>query len=70
MNLQPARRNPSTMNATASAQAVIARAMRQAPARRPEPEPASRTPSLPDASPRLPVWEERARKMGFPPSPR
>ena len=70
MNLQLARRNPSTMNATASAQAAIARAMRQPPAPRPEPESASRDPSLPGVSPRLPVWEERARKMGFPPSPR
>jgi hypothetical protein len=57
------------MNATAIAQAVIAKAVRQRPALRPEPE-------LPDqaqprgTSQRLTVWEERARKMGFPPSPR
>jgi hypothetical protein len=68
MNLQPARRNPNTMNATASAQAVITRAMRQPAAPR-APTPAS-DPSSPGVSPRLPVWEERARKMGFPPSQR
>jgi hypothetical protein len=57
------------MNATAIAQAVIAKAVSQRPALLPEPE-------LPDqaqprgTSQRLTVWEERARKMGFPPSPR
>jgi hypothetical protein len=33
----------------------------------PAPKPARGTAS---PAPRLPVWEERARKMGFPPSPR
>jgi len=33
----------------------------------PAPKPVHGTAS---PAPRLPVWEERARKMGFPPSPR
>jgi len=72
MNPQFTQRNLVTMNATvtASARAVITRAMRQPPGPRPEPASASRDPSSPGASPRLPVWEERARKMGFPPSHR
>lgn len=56
------------MNATTSAQAVIARAMSQPHALRPEPAAGRDAPTTP--SPRLPVWEERARKMGFPPSAR
>jgi len=37
------------------------------------PPPASSRPVAPrqgPSAPRLPVWEERARKMGFPPTPR
>jgi hypothetical protein len=53
------------MNARANAQAEVSKVVSQPPQRRPEPW-------LADAgsSQRLPVWEERARKMGFPPSPR
>ncbi|MFI4932448.1 MAG: hypothetical protein ACHP83_19555 [Burkholderiales bacterium] len=55
------------MNATAIAQAAVAKAMSQPPVRRPEPELADRATG---PSQRLTVWEERARKMGFPPSAR
>jgi hypothetical protein len=55
------------MNATAIAQAAVAKAMSQPPVQRPEPELADRAAGTPQ---RLTVWEERARKMGFPPSAR
>ncbi|HEY6511192.1 MAG TPA: hypothetical protein VI032_04395 [Burkholderiaceae bacterium] len=56
------------MNATADAQAAITRAMSQAAALRREA--AGRDAAWTGTTPRPPVWEERARKMGFPPSPR
>ena len=70
MNLQPIHRNSVTMNTTASAQSVITRAMSQPHAPRSETESAFREATSPGTPPRLTVWEERARKMGFPPSPR
>lgn len=55
------------MNATTIAQAGIPKAVSQPPVLRPEPELAGQ--SRPHGtSQRLTVWEERARKMGFPPS--
>jgi hypothetical protein len=53
------------MNASANAQAEVSKAVSQPPQRRAEPWLAAAGPSQ-----RLPVWEERARKMGFPPSAR
>jgi len=70
LNPQRARCNSSAMNATAFAQALIARAATQTPAPLPEPEGADLNAQLRGTSQRLTVWEERARKMGFPPSPR
>lgn len=55
------------MNATTIAQAGIPKAEGQPPVLRPEPELADHAQGT---SQRLTVWEERARKMGFPPSPR
>jgi len=53
------------MNATAVAEAEVVKVVSQPPLRRPEPWMAAAGPSQ-----RFTVWEERARKMGFPPSSR
>jgi hypothetical protein len=58
------------MNATAIAEAAVSKAMGQRPVLRTESELAGREASVRSPSQRLPVWEERARKMGFPPSQR
>jgi len=70
MNRRLSQRNPVGMNATASAQAVITRAMGRPHVLPPEPASACRESASTASPPRLPVWEERARKMGFPPSAR
>ena len=62
MNPRRERCNPSAMNAVTIARAP--QAVRQPPVRAAL-DAAQRSPSQ-----RLPVWEERARKMGFPPSAR
>jgi len=56
------------MNAIVIAQAP--HAVTQPPALRGAPERAALDATLRSAAQRLPVWEERARKMGFPPSAR
>ena len=63
------RLQPSDMNAATIAQAGIPKAVSQPPVLRREPELADH--AQPRGTPqRLTVWEERARKMGFPPSSR
>jgi hypothetical protein len=57
------------MNATTIAYAGIPKAVSQPPVLRPEPELADPAQQR-GTSQRLTVWEERARKMGFPPSSR
>jgi hypothetical protein len=57
------------MNASASAEVRVPMAESQPPVLRPEPELADYA-QLRGTSPRLTVWEERARKMGFPPTSR
>ena len=57
------------MNATTIAQAGIPKAVSQPPVLRPGPELADHA-QQGGTSQRLTVWEERARKMGFPPSSR
>ena len=56
--------------ATAVAQAGASKGVSQPPAPRAESELADPHAQLRGTSQRLTVWEERARKMGFPPSPR
>jgi hypothetical protein len=56
------------MNAIAIAPAP--HAVRQPAVLHATPERAALDATLRSASQRLPVWEERARKMGFPPSAR
>jgi hypothetical protein len=68
MNPQRARCNSSTMNAIAIVRAP--HAVTQPPVLHATPERAALDASRRSASQRLPVWEERARKMGFPPSAR
>jgi|GEM_PF-5615787 len=70
MNPRSVSSNSSAMNATAIAQAAVSKAISQPPALRAEPELAGHGAPLRGTLQRLPVWEERARKMGFPPSPR
>ena len=53
--------------ATAIAQAAAPKAESQLPVLRPESAYVAHSRGTPQ---RLTVWEERARKMGFPPSPR
>lgn len=57
------------MNASANAQALMPEASRPLPALRGKPEPAEHA-GLSTTAQRLPVWDERARKMGYPPSSR
>ena len=68
MNPRRARCNPNVMNAIAIARAP--HAVRQPPVLHATPERAALDATLHATSQRLPVWEERARKMGFPPSAR
>ena len=60
---------PSTMNANTIAQAGVSKAVSQPPVLLAKPEQAGFA-HMGGTSQRLPVWEERARKMGFPPSAR
>jgi len=57
------------MSAFATAQALVPQASMPLPALRGQPEPTAHA-GLPATSQRLSVWDERARKMGFPPSSR
>jgi hypothetical protein len=58
---------PSGMSAFANAQTVMPQASRPLPALRGKPEPAEHAGPRTTAQ-RLSVWDERARKMGYPPS--
>ncbi|HSW26654.1 MAG TPA: hypothetical protein VLJ62_28125 [Burkholderiaceae bacterium] len=55
---------------TAIAIARAPQVVRQPPVLRGAPERSAVDATQRSPSPRLPVWEERARKMGFPPSAR
>lgn len=57
------------MNVSAIAQAELAKAASRPPVRSRQAEPADHA-ALRGMPQRLTVWEERARKMGFPPSSR
>jgi len=57
------------MNASTIAQAGVSKAVSQPPVLRVGPEQTGHA-HLGGTLQRIPVWEERARKMGFPPSAR